>query len=318
MNTPSDARGRTLWWMLAGACLLSAFVRPVQEQIDRRTMGPKTDPDVLYFGSAKAVKVLAFGYDSLLADIYWMRTIQYYGRREEANRRLVRYKNLATFLEITTMLDPDLLDAYRAGSSLLAEPDPLGAGQPEEAIRLLDRGISSHPSDWRLYFDKGFVYYWQFKDFAQAGRVWLAASRMAGAPYWMEGLAAMAMSKGGAVETARALWIRQYESSSRPEMRENARNYLASLQIDEDRWTIEFFIEKFRRKTGRLPAGFDDLIRAGYLTSIPRDPSGVPYSYDETQGTVHVNPKSKVRYLQIPYDYREAFLEKLTRAFGPM
>ena len=59
---------------------------------------------------------MALGYDRLLADFYWMRTIQYYGRRDEADKRPVRYKNLPTLLDITTTLDPDLMDAYRVGS----------------------------------------------------------------------------------------------------------------------------------------------------------------------------------------------------------
>src|SRR3974377_2183287 len=118
----------------------------------------------LYFGSPAAVKKIALGYDGLVADVYWMGTIQYYGRREEAARRQVRYKNLGRLLDITTTLDPDLLDAYHAGSCFLAEADPVGAGQPYEAIKLLDKGISRHPQEWQLFFDRGFVHFWFTKD----------------------------------------------------------------------------------------------------------------------------------------------------------
>ena len=95
-----------------------------------------------------------------------------------------------------------LMDAYRVGSIFLAEPDPVGAGQPQEALKLLDKGIRAHPQDWRLHYDKGFVYYLFLQDYKAAGETWLAASRLSSAPYWMAGLAAMSMSKGGAIEMA--------------------------------------------------------------------------------------------------------------------
>jgi hypothetical protein len=301
-------------WFLAGACLAAALlVKPVQEQVDTRIKNRSAGPDLLYFGSPRAVKKMSLGFESLVADAYWMRTIQYYGRRDEAARRAIPYKNLAALLDITTTLDPKLLDAYRVGSVFLGEPEPVGAGQPQESIRLLEKGIAQHPGEWRLPFDKGFVYFWYLKDFVKAGEVWLSASRMPAAPPWMEGLAAMAMSRGGAVETARALWQRQYQESDRPDVRTNARNHLASIQVNEDLWTLEFFLEEYARKFGRFPARLEDLVAARLLPVLPRDPSGFPYLYDRATGKVQLDPTSKVRFLKIPFDYKDEFRRKLAR-----
>ena len=94
------------------ACALSAaLIKPVQDRLDDRVGKSTKVLDLLYFGSPTAVKRLALGYDGLLADVYWMRAIQYYGRREEAQRRPVLYGNLAALLDITTTLDPHLLNA---------------------------------------------------------------------------------------------------------------------------------------------------------------------------------------------------------------
>ncbi len=301
------------------ACLAwvaaALLIKPVQDRIDGRRTGAEILPDQLYFGSPAVVKMIALGYPTLVADAYWMRVIQYYGRRDEADRRPVRYKNLATLLDITTTLDPMLVDAYRSGSCFLAEPEPIGAGQPEEALKLLDKGIAQHPRDWRLYFDKGFVYFWFLKDFKSAGEVWLMASRQPDSPPWMEGLSATAMTQGGAVETARVLWRRQYEDSSRADLRANAKNHLDSLQINEDLWTLEFFIERYKRRTGKAPADYQDLVRAGLLRQLPLDPTGVPYSYDGETGVPQLSIRTKVRYLAVPYDYRDAFVRTLANAF---
>jgi len=308
---PGISRART--WLICVVWLIATvMIRPVQNRIDTLLAGTAPDQDVLYFGSPAAMQRLSLGYRSFVADIYWMRAIQYYGRREEADRRPVRYKNLFALLDITTTLDPDLTDAYRAGSTFLAEPDPAGAGQPYEAVRLLDKGIGLHPQDWRYPFDKGFIYFWFLKDFRKAGEIWLEASRIEDAPAWMPGLAAMSMSKGGAMETARSLWQRQYQQSNRADVRDNALNHLRSIQVAEDLWTLEYLIQKYLKKRGILPWKLEDLVREGLAQRIPLDPLGMPYQYLPEKAEVRLDPHSKVRYLAIPGIYREAFLERLT------
>ncbi len=304
-------------WIPAAIVLSASLcIRPVQNRVDEALSRRTGSPDLLYFPSADAVRRMAFGYDSLFADFYWIRAIQYYGRREEAARRPIRYKNLSKLLDITTSLDPRLIDAYRAGSNFLAEPDPLGAGQPAEALRLLDKGISFHPTEWRFYFDKGFIHFWFTREFAKCAEAWQMAEKVPGAPPWMASLAAMALSKAGAVETARALWQRQYQESDRADVRENAWNHLATMQVNEDVWLLEFMLERYVRANGRRPERLEDLVRPGFLTEIPKDPSGAPYFYDPASGAVTLGPLTRVRYLAMPYDYKAAFREKLVAMTG--
>jgi tetratricopeptide (TPR) repeat protein len=312
--------GTRMW--IQRLLLTSAFfcvgwlIVPVQNRLDASLAHAATDPDLLYFSSPSLVKSLALGYDGLMADLYWMRTVQYYGRRDEAAQRKIPYKNLAALLDIVTTLDPDMVDVYRAGSIFLAESDPVGAGQPAEAIRLLDKGILSLPQDWRLPFDKGFIYFWYVKDYRQAGQAWLAASRIDGSPKWLEALAARGLSQGGAVETAKSLWRRQLEEATRADLKANAANHLASIQVDEDRWTLEYFLAKYAAAHGSFPARLDALVMERYLQFVPKDPSGVEYSYDSAGGTIRLSPASKVRYLKLPYDYEPTFKARLARISG--
>jgi len=305
-------------WLLGILCVGAALlIQPVQDRIDAQTDHTSMDPDILYLESPHVVKAMALGYDDLVADVYWMRAIQYYGRREEAARRRVPYKNLAALLDIVTTLDPKMVDVYRVGSIFLAEPEPLGAGKPLESIRLLEKGISLLPQEWRLRYDKGFVYYIYLKDFQQAGRTWLDASRVEGAPPWMEGFAAFSLSQGGAVEMAKELWRRQLENSTRADLKENAKNHLDSIQVDEDLWTIEFFLEKYTAARGTPAAQLEDLVRAGYFRFVPKDPSGVPYRYIAATGAVNLSPQSKVHYLAPTNNYKEIFMTNLARAYQP-
>jgi tetratricopeptide (TPR) repeat protein len=283
---------------------------PVLRGIEKSLGDSGPDPDLLYFSSPSAVKKMALGYDQLLSDIYWIRTVQYFGRKEEAQKRIIPYKNLATLLDITTTLDPGHFDAYHMGSIFLGEPN-LGAGQPEEALKLLEKGIRLNPDEWRLSFDKGFIHYLYLDDYRAAGQAWLEASRDPGAPEWMAPLAARAFSRGGSMELARALWQQQYEEAGSAELRENARNRLVSLQVAEDLWTLEYLIQSYRVEIGTYPPGLDALASRTSVKPPMLDPSGIPYDYDPQSGTVSLSSRSDLTRLEVPETYKEDFLNKL-------
>ncbi|MBN2243647.1 MAG: hypothetical protein JW793_13255 [Acidobacteria bacterium] len=313
MRQGRSAAGSLPTVLCIAICLASALlIVPLENAMDARPGDPGPAPDLLYFSAAPVVKKLALGYDSLLADIYWMRTIQYFGNRDEADRRTVRFKNLPALLDIATTLDPDLIDAYRIGCIFLAEDEPVGAGLPGEALKLLDRGIEVHPDAWKLRYEKGFVHYWFLADYRSAGDVWLQASRIPGAPEWMGPLAAMSLSQGGAMDIARSLWKRQAEESTREDVRENARNRLLSLQVAEDLWTLEHLLGLYRLQHGNFPSSLEGLAALGSRKVMTRDPLGTPYDYDPATGAVKINPQSTVRYVAVPMNYKEDFLSTLS------
>jgi tetratricopeptide (TPR) repeat protein len=292
------------WCFLGVFLVCAALVKPVQDGLESRPGTPGQEPDLLYFSSPAVLKRIALGYDAILADFYWMRTIQYYGRRDEADKRPIRYKNLATLLDITTTLDPGLLDAYRAGSLFLAEPDPVGAGQTQEALKLLDKGIHAYPKNWKLYYDKGFIYYLYLKEYKAAGEVWQAASRLEGAPPWMTALAAMSLTKGGTIEIAVALWQQQYRESNRADVRENARNHLLSFEVARDIWSLEYLAGKYWAKDGSFPGSLKELVRGKENRYRIVDPLGFPYRYNPATGEVSLSPESKIRFIEVPDSYK--------------
>jgi tetratricopeptide (TPR) repeat protein len=292
-------------WLICGIGLICALlIKPVQDRLESRLGEPEPAPDLLYFSSPKAVKMIALGYDSLLADFYWMRAIQYYGRREEADKRPVRFKNLYTLFDITTTLDPNLTDAYRVGSAFLAEPAPVGAGQPKEALKLLDKGIAVHPQNWWLYYDKGFIHFLFLRDYRKAGEIWLEASKVPSAPDWMSALAAASLSRGGSVDIAIALWQRQYRESNRDDLKETARNHLLSFQVVRDIETLELLIDRFKANAGRYPKSIQELMRAQKRSYNTLDPLGTPYLYIPVTGVVTLSPDSKVKYQHVPDEYK--------------
>src|SRR6266849_9840927 len=137
----------------------------LQRGVDQLRTGATLE-EVLYISSPQALKRMSLGYEGLLADMYWTRAVQYFGGKHHEGAQ--RYELLAPLLEITTTLDPNLIVAYEYGSNFLSPQPPNGAGMPGRAIALDEYGIRNNPNEWRLYYQEGFVYYMELKDYAGA------------------------------------------------------------------------------------------------------------------------------------------------------
>ncbi len=252
---------------LAGAVLLL-------RRIDRMRAGATLE-EVLYIPSPKVLKRMSLGYSGLLADVYWTRAVQYFGGKHR--QRAMRYDLLAPLLDITTELDPHLLVAYRFGSIFLAQPPPEGAGMPEKAAALVERGIHANPTTWQLYYDLGFLQYMELHDPTAAAQAFQRGMRVPGAHPFLKVLAAAMAQQAGKIETARLLWTMTYETADDAMIRANALKHLRALRVDEDVPRLEVLVQDYARRTGRLPASFVEMVETGFLRRIPVDPGGLPY-----------------------------------------
>ena len=231
--------------------------------------------EILYLPSGKTLKKLSLGYSGLLADIYWTRAVQYYGEKHQ--QEAMRYDLLNPLLDITTDLDPHLIIAYEFGSIFLSQKPPAGAGQPEKAVALVEKGIRANPDYWRLYFTLGFTYYFDLKDYTGAEQAFAKGAENPNAMPWMKVMAATMAQRAGQPSTAMELWKHLYESSQDKSMRENALQHMTALKVDYDVTELEKRVQAFRQNTGKLPSSWPDLVRAGLLRGIPADPNGNPY-----------------------------------------
>jgi tetratricopeptide (TPR) repeat protein len=274
---PVNAQRRTT--LIAAACLVVCMAASVLTLRRVDAIRPQaTLDDVLYISSSKVVKRASLGYDGLMACIYWTRAVQYFGGRYHDHS--MSYNQLAPLLEMTTQLDPHLLVAYQFGASFLAPQPPFGAGQPERAIQLMQYGIQNNPSEWHLYYDLGFVYYMDLKDYAKAADAFERGSHVTGAHPFMKIMAAKMAQHAGEFETARMLWTATYQSSNEKQIQQNAVEHLRALKIDEDITNLQSAVTRFGQRTGRLPYSISELAAAEKLPGIPVDPDRNPYTMD--------------------------------------
>jgi len=270
----------------AAACLVlslaaSSFVLHRTDQLRPQA----TLDEVLFLSSPKVIKRASLGYDGLMACIYWTRAVQYFGYRH--HYYAVSYDLLAPLLEIATRLDPHLVVAYEFGSSFLAPKPPEGAGQPERAVELMKYGEANNPGNWRLYYDLGFVYYMELRDYKRAAEAFERGSHVPNAHPFLKVLAAQMAQHAGEYQTARMLWSATYQTTQDKQIRENAIQHLRALLVDEDVKQLQDAVTRFGQRTGRLPVSIEELCAAEGLRGVPLDPDGHPYKMTP-QGLIEV------------------------------
>jgi len=250
--------------------------------------------DVLYLPSGKTIKRMSLGYSGLLADIYWTRAVQYFGAAHL--RRADHYDLLYPLLDITTDLDPKLIVAYEYGSIFLSQNPPEGAGQPDKAVELVQKGIRENPAYWRLYFTLGFIHFQDRHDYRAAQEAFERGSQIPGALPWMKVMAARMAEKAEDITTAMALWNGVYENTVDKDVKKTALSHLRSLQADVGIMELERRVQFYHDRTGSLPTDWAELIRVGLLRGIPLDPTGDPYKLLPS-GKVEVTDANKYPYL---------------------
>jgi hypothetical protein len=203
---------------------------------------------------------------------------------------------LYPLLDITTDLDPKLTVAYEYGSVFLSQQPPSGAGQPDKAVALAEKGIRANPEFWRLDFILGFVHYIDRHDPESARLAFEQGSKVPGALPWMKVMAARMAEHSKDIGTSIALWQAVYETTPDKDVKETAQSHLASLLAERDIAELQLKVEAYRRQMGVLPTSWADLIHAGFIPGVPLAPRQEPYVL-RAGGKVDVEDASQYRYL---------------------
>ncbi|HEX4946268.1 MAG TPA: hypothetical protein VFZ34_06385 [Blastocatellia bacterium] len=268
----------------------------LQRWIDAQRGIASAVEESLYISSGQTLKRASLGFDGLLADLYWLRTIQYFGGKSQQIKGDLNIGNvgewklslLEPLINITTELDPNYVSAYRFGSLFLPDINP------DSAIKLAQRAIADNPNDWRLQQDLGFIF-WKLKRYDEASAAYLHGARLPGAPPWMEQMAAVMRANGGDRATAKQMFLRIYETTDDPTVKKTSLGRLQSYQAEDEVAFLNRLLTSYREQKGNCPPSLPHLIRAlpaqasqqikqaGMQideTAAPLDPHGFAYAFD--------------------------------------
>ncbi len=295
---------RELWLLVVLlACLGSAAGVARWHELRRPPQPEAAQVSEEMYLSPAAARRMSLAFNGLAADWYWMRALQYVGRKALAHEgpiqlddlRSLDLKLLAPLLDHATTLDPQFTAAYEYGAVVLPAVDP------EAAVRLVNKGIDANPTAWRLYSYLGYIR-WQQGRFGEAGEAYAAGSRVAGAPAWMGAMAAQMSVKGGSRDTARAIYETMLRTTEDDKMRRLAADRLAQIQsLDEMDALRRALAGQRERNGGRCPSSWREVtqtLRAARFpqdaSGSPLDPSGVPYKLLGDRCDVELDARSSV------------------------
>lgn len=264
------------------------------------------DSDLELEGSR--LKGFVFGAEGLMADWYWMNSLQYLGGKVGAvglnnldlndlsplNPRL-----LYPYLNNATDLDPHFMAPYSYGATILPAIDS------QQAIALTEKGIANNPTQWRLHQYLGYIY-WRVGDYEKASEVYQQGSEVPGAPPFLKMMAARMKTEGGSRQIAREMYKQIRDEAQDDVSRESAE--LRLLQIDslDERDVLNSALEEFKSANNRCPATWSDVLgivarktKNGPDLRIDKsnnfvDPSGEPYVLFQPKCTAELGLKTKV------------------------
>ena len=261
----------------------------------RETAQPRTTDlqRVLYLRAGRGAERAFLSFDALAADVYWLRTIQHYGRDRKSSRMVGRFELLQPLVDVTTTLDPHFNLAYRFGAIFLAMEPPNGPARADQAIALLEKGLAANPRRWQYAHDIGFIHYWYTGDFKQAAGWFEKAAAVPGAPPWIRPLAGLTLAQGGDRQGARQL-LMELVTSNEAYIRTSAERSLAQLDALDLIDDMQARVEAIYARAGRYPASWREIAAASGLPGVPLDPTGVALIYDGVAHRVSIAPESSL------------------------
>ena len=271
---------------------------------------PETYGDSDLALQGKRLKGYALGSEGLIADWYWILSLQYIGgkivKAEDSELNIedlgkLNPRLLYHYLDNATDLDPKFFAAYSYGAIVLPAIDA------EQAIALSEKGIRDNPDQWRLYQYLGYIY-WRLDRFEKAAEVYEAGSRIHGAPPFLKQMAASMLTKGGSRDVARAMYTQMFNEAGDQQSRQNARLRLAQLDSLDELDAINLALGTHSSDRGGCPPSLSEIMPALQKVRLPADnefevdstynlvdPSGIPYLLDRSACRAHLDyGRSKV------------------------
>jgi len=164
-------------------------------EVDRQRPAAVRAAELSYLPKGEYLKVAVLGYRQLAADLIWIKALQYFGVRTQT---AAGYRWAYHAVDVLTDLDPKFAFAYQVAGTILS----VAAGQIQESVAILTKGVRHNPEVWELSFFLGYDYFFELHDPVAAAKYFRLASMLPGSPEYLPKLAARMTVEAGDPDAA--------------------------------------------------------------------------------------------------------------------
>ena len=184
----------------------------LQTKIDGERRTWLQEEELLYIPSGKVLKIVSLGFDEVMADILYIRMLDYFATHVTSDRT---YTWLYHMADLVTTLDPKFRFPYIFAGLILN----LEANQHENARKIITKGMNEFPDYWYFPFLLGLNYFFHDADFKDAADSLERASMLPGSPKFLKSFAVKLRREGATRETAIVFLEHLYMSFNNKELK---------------------------------------------------------------------------------------------------
>jgi hypothetical protein len=258
---------------------MAAVVAAAGARLDRAATAAARNDEPIYLPRAEFLRPMSLGWQNVLADVLWFRTISYFGEHFRSDRT---YPWLAQMCDLVTDLDPRAEHVYRFAGFVL----PWEANQADAGIRLLEKGARQFPNSWVLEYFVGFHYYFFKNDYPNALEHLRRAVQLPGVHPSVPALIAVLSAEHYGPQTTMAFLAELEHDVDSQELRDVVRENLQEARLADDLQHLDAAVDAYRTATGHAPLTIEALVDAGVISEVPADPFGGIYVVDPLIGAV--------------------------------
>lgn len=226
--------------------------------------------EILYLPNQKILNHFTGGMNHVVADLLWLRCIQYVGKENKGERN---FTWLNQMLETVVQLDPYFGDAYRYGGMFLAAL----RSDDDAGIDLLERGFIANPKNFQLPYELAMIFLLNRKDepgSTERATYYLSmAAAIEGCPEFIRDLATQLQGHFDLADVEREMWQRMANGEDKL-LREMAERKLVEMDIRKAVENLNQAVRVYNQRLGHFPASLEEMVQADLIKPLASDPLG--------------------------------------------
>jgi len=214
--------------------------------------------------------LINFGHQNFISDLNWIKFLQDLDETSQEILEHTEHSHEYYLIKTATTYDPKFCYSYLTGGSILSiiKRDRLGA------LDILKDGIANCPQyEKKLYFYLGFHYMEELREPLLAADAFKHSMGAPDSPAYLPKLISRLYAEGGNLELSKSLLVSMKKGKPLNIQKEiDHRIQLIDLEIILE--NLNKLIQKYTDSQKTPLYSLSDLVKSGYLTHIPLDPTG--------------------------------------------